>query len=255
MAAPAFLDTATFNISAEGEKHKLVVISSPTLLRIDEPDDGYSVIYDAKTDHYTGLEHRNYTYWTFSWPEVQAAVESSKRYETRMQDLGNDGLSGTYAHAQAQAAGTNTPSATGSAGSDESGYVWHQTNDKKRVADIDCTLWTGDSLSGESVQAWCATGPIPAIQSAMDRLRVINEPMALVPVRTVVPPTVFTVYDALVKGGVTPVLILWGSQQEKNRFAFVETERRDYKPALFSIPKLYIKTTLITMDGMIDQKK
>lgn len=247
--APAFVDVVTFEVHVEGENHKLVVTTGPTLLRVDEPDDGYSVIYDPKTDHYTGLEHRNYTYWEFSWPEVRTAVEASKRYETHLQDLNNEGLgeiaSGTPA--------TNSPSA--SLDSDNSGYVWRMTTDKKRIADLDCVRWTGDTLSGVSVEAWCYNGSLLKLQAALDHVRTINEPMALVPVRTLVPDFVFPVYDALVKGGVTPVQITWGDERDKNQFSFVKSETRDGKLSLFTVPKLYMKTTLVTMDGMINQKK
>src|ERR1700760_1240599 len=87
VAAPAFVDVVGFEFHAEGETHKVVVNSSSTLLRVDEASDGYSVIYDPKSQHYTGLEHRNYTWWEFSWPEVRAAVENSKRHEARLQEL------------------------------------------------------------------------------------------------------------------------------------------------------------------------
>ena len=251
VAAPAFLDVVSFEFHAEGENHKVVVTTSPTLLRVDEPDDGYSILYNPQTDHYTGLEHRNYTYWEFSWPEVRAAVENSKRHETRLQELSNEGLNGDTAPPS-----TNAPNAaSSSAGSDDSGYVWRSTTEKKRIADLDCVRWTGDTVSGESVEAWCYGGPLPKLQAAVERLRAINEPMALVPVRTIVPDFVFPVYDALVKGGVTPVLINWGGDRNKNHFRFVEAKTRDGKLSLFTVPKLYMKTTLITMDGLIDQKK
>jgi hypothetical protein len=109
-------------------------------------------------------------------------------------------------------------------------------------------------VSGESVEAWCYAGPLPKLQAAVERLRAINEPIALVPVRTIVPDFVFPVYDGLVKGGVTPVLIVWGGDKDKNSFRFVEAKTRDGKLSLFTVPKLYIKTTLITMDGLIDQQ-
>lgn len=250
LAAPAFLDVVAFEFNAEGENHKVVVTTSPTLLRVDEPDDGYSVIYNPQTDHYTGLEHGNYTYWEFSWPEVRNAVENSKRHEARLQDLSNEGLSGDI-----DAPATNALDAASSpSGTDDSGYVWHMTNDKKRIADLDCVRWTGDTVSGESVEAWCYNGPLPKIQAAVERLRAIDEPMALVPVRNIVPDFIFPVYAALVKGGVTPVLINWGGDQEKNHFRFVESKTRDGKLSLFTVPKLYVKTTLITMDGMIKEQ-
>ena len=227
--------------------------TGPTLLRVDEPDDGYSVIYDPQTEHYTGLEHRNYTYWEFSWPEVRAAVENSKRYEARLQELSNEGLNSDVRPAPRptpmRAPHPRRPAA------DDSGYVWHPTAEKKRIAGLDCVRWTADTVSGEPVEAWCYGGPLPKLQAAVERLRAINEPIALVPVRTLVPDFVFPVYGALVKGGVTPVLINWGDDRNKNHFRFVEAKMRDGKLGLFTIPKLYMKTTLITMDGLIDQKK
>ena len=251
LAVPAFLDVVSFEFNADGENHKVVVTSSPTLMRIDEPDDGYSVIYNPQTDHYTGLEHGNYTYWEFSWPDVRDAVENSTRHEARLQELSNEGLN---IDADAPPS-TNAPNtAASSDGADDSGYVWHPTTDKKRISDLDCVRWTSETLSGESVEAWCYNGPLPKVQAAVERLRAIDEPMALVPVRTIVPDFIFPVYDALVKGGVTPVQIDWGGDQEKNQFRFVESKTRDGKLSLFTVPKLYIKTTLITMDGIINQQ-
>ena len=138
---------------------------------------------------------------------------------------------------------------------DTSGYVWHQTPEHKNVSGLDCVHWVGQTVSGDSVQAWCFAGPLPKLQGAVDRLRVVNEPMALVALRSLVPPFVFPIYDTLVKGGMTPVLIIWGADREKNTFTFIEAKTRPAKADFFTVPKLYMKTTLITMDGLIDQKK
>ena len=249
-AAPAFLDVVTFEYSADGENHRAVVTSGPNLLRVDETDDGFSVIYNPQTDFYTGLEHGNYTYWEFSWPEIRDAVENSKRHETRLQDLSNEGLSG-----DTSASPTNAPDAASStAGADDSGYVWHPTTDKKRIGDLDCVRWTGDTVSGETVEVWCYNGVLPKVQAAIDNLRTINEPIALVPVRTIAPDFIFPVYAALLKGGVTPISITWGDNQNKNYFRFLGAKTRDGKLSLFTVPKLYVKTTLITMDGMIKEQ-
>jgi hypothetical protein len=251
---PVVLNTVAFQYRTDGENHKAVVSFTPTMLRVDEPDDGYSIIHDPATDHYTGLEHRNYTFWEFSWPEVRASVEASKRYETHLQDLGNEGLNSDYAQTavtnDAASAGTSSISADG----DGSGYVWQPTKDHKRIAGIDCVRWTGDTVGGENVIAWCTGESEPQVRAAMEHLRTINEPIALVPVRTIVPPFVFLVYDGLVKGGVVPLQIEWGSDQDKNSFAFVSEKTLRPDASAFTIPKLYNRTTLITMDGMLDQK-
>ncbi len=270
VAAPAFLDVVSFEFNADNENHKVIVTSSPDLLRLDEATDGYSVIYDWKTDHYTGLENRNYTYWEFSWPEVRAAVENSKRHEARLQELGNEGLNGDSATENATDIGTinttnapptsassslpaSAPSSSSSAG-DDSGYVWHPTTDRKNIGGYDCVKWVGDTVSGEAVEAWCYAGTLPKVQTAIDRLRAIDEPMALVPVRNIAPDFIFPVYAALLKGGVTPLLITWGDDRDKNHFRFLAAKTRDGTLSLFTVPKVYMKTTLITMDGMTDKQ-
>ena len=273
--APAFVDVAAFEFRTDGENHKVVVTTAPRLLRVDEPDDGFSILYNPQTDFYTGLEHRNYTYWEFSWPEVRAVVEKSRRNAARLQELDSEGITGDISPPtppresdvttpsagtngdSAPAAGTNVSddAAAPSAGSDDSGYVWRPTADRKRIGEFECVRWIGETVSGEGVEAWCYNGVLPQVRSALARLRAIDEPIALVPVRTIVPEFIFPVYDALFKGGVTPILVIWGGEGDKNQFRFLEAATREGKPGLFTVPPLYIKTTLVTMDGMLDQKK
>ena len=251
-ALPTTVDIATFVVRDEAGSHKLIVTTSPTLMRVDLPGEAYSIIYNQDGERYTGLEHSNYTYWEYSWPEIRAAVETSKRYASHLQELNLAGINADLPPATTNAPGTDAPSASIP---DTSGYVWKQTNDKRKIAGLDCSKWTGETVSGDSVEAWCFNGPLPKVQAAIDRLQVINEPMSLVALRTVVPPFVFPVFRALTKGSVTPLQINWGTNREKNSFAFVEGVTKEAKPTLFIVPKLYMKTTLVSMDGLIDQKK
>lgn len=258
VALPAFLDYVTFEFNDNGEDHKIIVTSSPTLMRFDELYEGYSIIYNPQTDFYIGLENRNYTYWEFSWPEVRAAVESSKRYEKRLQDLGSDGFLGDNPNPATNAAPNTANLAAAasspSAGSDDSGFVWQTTTDHMKIAGLPCVRWTGDSAGGEKVDVWCFNGHLPKVEAAIAQLRKISNPMALVPVRLVAPDFIYPVYDALEKGGVTPILIQWGGDTERSQFRLVESRTRESKPNLFTVPKLYMKTTLVTMDGMTDKQ-
>jgi hypothetical protein len=254
---PAVLDAVTFDVHADGENHKLVVMSTPSILRVDDQTDGYSILYYPLTQQYTGLEHLNYTYWQFSWPAVKTAIENSKRYETRLKDLGVESLNGDSPApsptdtASATAAPPTDMSPPGVISSDDSGYVWKPGTEKKRIAGLDCVRWTSDSLTGEPVEAWCYAGPLPKVEKALEQLHEINDPIALVPVRTLVPPLVFDVTRALAKGGVTPVLITWGGDQDRSRFELLSVKTHEGRASLFSIPKTYNKTTLITMDGLL----
>jgi len=262
-ALPSTADVITFAVNNDGEKYKMIVTGMPaqtgadaadvfgpqsSVMRIDVPSQAYSLIYDHQGEQYIGLEHSNYTYWQFSWPEVRAAVESSKRYASRLQELNLAGISTDSTPVTTNASPTSSIP-------DTSGYVWKQTLDHKNIAGLDCVRWSGDTVSGDHVEAWCFNGPLPKLQTAVERIHTINEPMALVAIRTLIPPFVFPVFGALVRGGVTPVVISWGSEHAKNSFAFVECKSREVKPDLFTVPKLYMKTTLVSMDGMMDQKK
>jgi hypothetical protein len=251
VAAPAFVNSVTFKIQSEGETHVLTVISGPTRVRIDEPTDRLSVIYDPQTEYYIGLEQTNDTYWDFTWPKVRDEVQASQRYAARLRDIGPEALSGDSS--APAAADTDTPPVSSTAGTDDSGYIWHSTLDKKRIAGLDCVHWVGETLAGENIDAWCANGLLPQVAAAVATLRAINEPMALVPVRNFVPPLVFVAWDAMTKGGVTPVLISWGSGSDENRFALTEQKTRAGKVGLFEVPKIYMKTTLVTMDGIGNQ--
>jgi hypothetical protein len=258
---PSTLDVVTFKTHSDDFDHKLVVMPTPTLLRVDVPEEKYSVIYNPQNEMFIGLEHSNYTYWQFSWPEIRAAVEGSKRYESRLQELTLSGVS-SDSTTPSPAATTNAPvsidapaNANITAAPDANGYTWKQTAQHKNIAGFDCVLWTGDTLSGESVQAWCMNGIQPKIQTALDRLHTINETMALVPLRPLVPAFVFQVYATLAKGDVMPIAMTWGSGRELNSFAVVDIKTRPGKPDLYTVPKLYMKTTLVSMDGLIDQKK
>ncbi len=267
VAAPAFVETVTFDVESSGDRHKLIVTSAPGLVRIDAPDDRLSVIYDPATEHYTGLEHSNYTYWEFIWPEVRDAVEGSHRYAQRLQDLGPELMEENAIPAPAttsdaslggatNAASPTDPNApaTNSAGDDTTGYVWHTTPDKKRIDDYDCVHWIGETVAGEKIDAWCAPSILPPVEQALSILQTVNEPIALVPVRNFVPPLVFVALKAITKGGMTPIQMTFGADRNADHFMLVNVKQRDGKLSYFEVPKVYIKTTLVTMDGIGSQK-
>ena len=265
---PAVLDVITFDIRTDGEDHKLVVTPTPTLLRVDAATDGYSIIYNPQTEHYFGLENRNYTYWEFSWPEVRTAVQGTKRYENRLHEVGVDAMStapppdpdaslpgNSAVIASLLDTNSTTPnSPSSSSTTDDSGYTWTTLPDKKRIAGFDCQHWNGQSLSGDAVDAWVYTSPAPLVTNALAQLRAINEPIALVPVRELVSPFVFEMCDSLARGGATPLLLSWGDEQDRNRFELLSVKTREGRADLFTVPRLYVKTTLITMDGIGKQK-
>ncbi len=255
VAAPAFVDVVTFKVINGGDKQQISVVSAPGLVRVDSPDDRLSVLYDPGTEHYTGLEHSNYTYWEFTWPEVRDSVQNTARYATRLRDLGPE-LMEENAISPSTNADAAPASTTDSAGgdSDNSGYVWHTDIARKTIDDIACVHWIGETVAGEKIDAWCSPRTIPEVEQALATLKEMNEPMALVPVRTLLPPLVFVAWQSLQKAGVTPVQLTWGSDTEFNQMTLVSVKHREGKVGDFQVPKLYVKTTLVTMDGIGNQR-
>jgi len=256
-AAPAFVDAVTFKINSSGDQRTLTVINAPSLVRLEAPDERLSVLYDPATQHYTGLENSNYTYWEFSWPAVRDAVQGTARYAARLRDIGPELMEENAVAAPATNSDSldgTTASPTDSVGGDDSGYIWHTTIEKKRIAGFDCLHWVGETVAGETIDAWCTAGLQPPIEQAIATLKEMNEPMALVPVRELVPPLVFVAWGALTKAGVTPIDLTWGGDTDANHFAFVSARQREGKLSYFQIPKLYRRTTLVSMDGIANQK-
>ena len=239
-AAPAFVDEVTFKADSSGEKHTLVVINAPSMTRIDAPDDRFSILYNPATQYYIGLEMSNYTYWEFSWPVVRKAVEGTSRYATRLRDMGPELMEedAVTPPATSSVALTGTEAGpTDSVGGDDSGYVWRTTIEKKQIAGFTCQHWIGETVAGETIDAWCTAGLQPPLERAIATLKEINEPMALVPVRELVPPLVFVAWSTLTKGGVTPIEMKWGGDADANRFAFVSAKTAGGQGQLFPDPE------------------
>ncbi len=75
-----------------GPVQKVSVTLGGKYVRFDLPDDRLRVIYEPVSQSYLGLELSDATYWTFSWPKVSELIAKSARYQSRMQELSNDGL-------------------------------------------------------------------------------------------------------------------------------------------------------------------
>jgi hypothetical protein len=279
------LTIVTFEKHEAGtDTHPLKVTLGANLYRLDLPQDKLRVIYNPANERYLGLEISDGTYWNFTWPKVQAAVKASTRYTTRLQSLTSDGLDNytniatptpTPAPTAPPAPASPGPSLPNTASTSASPpilsatqmaddmnatnpladvptYIWRPSESKKKVSGVRCTLWIGTNSSGDSIQAWCTEDVVPDADRAFKELREVNEPMALVPIRELVPPIVFMVYDQLHKSHITPLFIHWGGAKQGNTFSCTKVEYESYSPNLFHIPGSFRKTTLATMDGIMN---
>lgn len=56
----------------EGDKQQpLRVFWDGNQMRIDTPEQNFSVLFDRRTEEFTGLEHRDAKYWRFNWLQLK----------------------------------------------------------------------------------------------------------------------------------------------------------------------------------------
>jgi len=231
-----------FQVREAGETKKLALILTPEKIRVDQPDDKVAAIYEASNEKFTGLELRDGTYWEFSWPEIQATIQKSKRYERRFHDLNIEGLA-SYDLTRPDPVDV-VP--------DAPIYQWRPTGEKRRIGAYETAQWLGTSATAPPVEAWCVENQLAGLKPALDQVKKINEPMALVPVRPILPAIAFLVVDSLFKAQVVPVEIDWGQSTDRNRLTLVKLESKNVDSKSFSVPNTYRKVQLNALDGILE---
>lgn len=77
----------------EGDfEHEFRIAERDGVWRIDSPSKNWTIFYREADRSYTGLEHRDATYWGFQWDAVQKAVQGSKNRFERFSDLNIEGF-------------------------------------------------------------------------------------------------------------------------------------------------------------------
>lgn len=234
-----------FRVADLTEEKKIIVTLTPAKIRVDQPEDKFAFIYDVATQSYTGLELRDAHYWKFSWPEVQAAVQASKRYKRRLNDLNIEGLA-SYDITRPDPVETlpETPQ-----------FTWRTDDKTKKIGEYDCQHWLGNNRGGKDIEAWCVGQRVGGLKENLDRLKQVNEPMALVAVRPMLPPEFFVVVDSLYKAEVSPVEIAWGDHDDRTRLTLVRIEHKEVPVSLFQVPQTYLPSKLQALEGIVDDDK
>lgn len=248
--APIPAQRMEFYLRDQVEGKRIIIYLTPDKIRVEQPEDKFAFIYDVPTKTYTGLELRDAHYWTFSWPKVQAHVQSTKRYQRRLQDLNIEGFA-SYDITRPDPTPTLPESPQ---------FIWRTGEGKKKVSGYECQLWLGDNRGGKDLEAWCVEQRVGGLKENLDRIKEVNEPIALVAVRPVMPPEFFVAVDSLYKAQVTPVEIAWGGTKQargddKTRLTLTSIQTKEVSPALFVVPKTYLPTKLLALEGITEEDK
>lgn len=248
-APPLVAQRMEFYLHDQVEGKRIIILLTPEKIRVDQPDDKFAFVYDVATKTYTGLELRDAHYWSFNWPQVQRFVQGTKRYRRRIQDLNIEGFA-SYDITRPDAP-ESQPEPTQ--------FIWRTDTTTKKISGYDCQHWLGQNRGGKDVEAWCIEQRIGGLKENLDRLKEINEPMALVPVRPVLPPEFFAVVDSLYKAQVTPVEVGWGNTEKRTddgtKLTLISIQSKEISPEVFQVPKTYLPTKLQALEGIVDEEK
>lgn len=249
--APIAAQRMEFSLHDQVEEKRIIIYLTPDKIRVEQPEDKFAFIYDVATKTYTGLELRDAHYWSFSWPKVQEHVQSTKRYQRRLQDLNIEGFA-SYDITRPDAPAPSDP--------DSPQFIWRPDTAKKKISGYECQLWKGENRGGKDLEAWCVEQRVGGLKENLDRIKEVNEPMALVPVRPVLPPEFFVAVDSLYKAQVTPVEVAWGGTKQsrdddRTRLTLRSIESKQISPALFTVPKTYLPSKLQALEGVVDEDK
>lgn len=248
--APIQAQRLEFYLHDQVEGKRIIIYLTPEKIRVEQPEEKFAFIYDVATKVYTGLELRDAHYWSFSWPKVQEHVLSTKRYQRRLQDLNIEGFASyDITRPDAPVAAPETPQ-----------FIWRTGEGKKKISGYDCQLWLGENRGGKDLEAWCIEQRVGGLKENLDRIKEVNEPIALVAVRPVMPPEFFVAVDSLYKAQVTPVEVAWGGTKQsrgddKTRLRLVSIQTKEVSPKLFAVPEGYLPAKLQALEGVTDEDK
>jgi hypothetical protein len=230
-----------FTVKEAGRTQKIQALVAADKIRVNQPDEKFALLYESAGQLYTGLELRDAHYWQFRWPEVEAAIRESRRYADRLRNLDIEGLA-SY--------DLERPAANESAASSPPLYRWKPGGKKKRIGAYECELWLGQSEQAPAVEAWCVETQVPLFHELLERLREINEPMALAPLRPLLPPLYFVVAESLRKAGVTPVELSWTQHSSPSQVTFQGAGEKKTESGQWKIPEGYLKSEMGALEGI-----
>jgi hypothetical protein len=238
------IDVLELEIREGGIPQRVTVWFGENKIRVDKPREKFAVLYDVAAEQYTGLEQRDYHYWQFSWPEVKAQAEKSRLFKRRLEDRSLEGLS-SYDLESRQTESSILPAAAL--------YVWKQTQLKKPLAGKTAQQWIGETRGLERVEVWSVSPVDEPLHAALERLKKVNDPLALAAVRPIVPFYVFPVFDSMKKGEGTPLEIYRGGEgKDRDFLRVIALRKQEGNPEkLFSIPSTYQKVPLSALDDIL----
>ncbi|MEM1058256.1 MAG: hypothetical protein AAGK14_03330 [Verrucomicrobiota bacterium] len=244
--ASAAVQAATelkFDHRERGVVHPVGVLLADDRIRLERPHQRYTILYDAPTETYTGLELRDGKYWRFRWPEVEAAVSETTRNKQLLQSMD---LGGILEAETEPAAGPSTE------GLPVPAYQWHSTGRTGTRLGKSVTEWIGRSDTGQLITAWATREEPEGLSTLLKQLAPVNRQIQLAVVRSPLPQELFTAAEGLSAEGWVPldVSIGGGPVEGRERVVLKSISAVNASPKAFSVPEGFRETDAVAMRGI-----
>ena len=225
------------------ERDKLVCAWDPVSgqMRVEMPDRRFGVIWREKDDFFTGLEERDAMYWEFSWPQISAAVGKHTGAASDFKEPIVDASAGALGKAPAPVTET-APSA----------ILWKM----KAMGDKDA-VWTGLVNATVDVEARVVPQPPAGLEMFWKRYARVADLMRLVAVREMGPGDLTPLVASFVnmpEANRSPLALTWiNGTTPTNVVTVADSKTVPRDPVRFAAPSGYQKTTLSTLEGLLEE--
>jgi hypothetical protein len=216
----------------EGEKQRpLRVYWNQTQMRIDTPEQNFSVLYDCRTEEFTGLEHRDAKYWQFNWLKLKKNVENSRRNSARLKS-------------------PLVVEPSPNADPVPVNFQWKASQSRKTVAELPVELWECRDANERRVRLWFS--PLEAKPSVefWRTLHFVQETMKLIAVRSLGPSLPTVAWDHWLVAQGSPLELTLGDSEESQSLTLRTRATLPEDPALFLPPPTYRLNPLSAIAGL-----
>lgn len=237
---PLFGGRVVFNTLEGDFEQEYRIVEQSGIWRIDAITKNWSILYDSKSGRYTGLEHRDGSYWGFRWEEVQKATQGTKHHLNRLSDVNIEGFASYDLTRPTQEAPKSE--------------AW-KVSPVQRVENwlkLPSRFWDLTQSDQGSIRAQTVIQPF--LQELLTRFSVIHEQIRQAVIRPLWPEKVDEALATFRTTGEVGVKFEWGSQSNPFYWKIEKYDENSSETAsFFEIPKKYHPTTIESLRGILNE--
>lgn len=226
------------------KEERLSLIRRGTYIRIDQPANLFSLIYNVELQSFLGLEHLDAHFWSFDWPTIRSHTQASRENGWRLR---SDPF---------QEDPTIIPFSPSTPSSSPRATVLHDLTRFSWIREADRGVrWTGKSEGGEVAEALAGTqeGDHRAFWlSTVEQLKTLSQIFHFLLGREAWPEPALAIWLSLPPEAGIPDAISWRKAEGgQGSLRLVSRKWTEPPSDLFAPPKAYQRENLEEIEGFL----